>query len=294
MPELPEVETIARTLRRVIVGKRIASVRLSGLPLRRPLAGTLEASLRGRTVRRVLRRGQYLAVELEPRAYLVVHLGMSGRLFYEPCGSAPEIHTHAIVGFSDSSELRYRDPRRFGLISFHACRRLGDIPELRALGIDPLGSRLTAEWLAGRLEHTRREVKSFLLDQRLLAGLGNIYVCEALFRAGIHPARRCHTLARSDAVRLAAAVRAVLRAAVRNRGTTFSDFMDSNGEAGDNQRFLRVFQREGERCLRCRRPIERLRQANRSSFFCPRCQPSVPPGGVARAAEAGTRPSRRD
>jgi formamidopyrimidine-DNA glycosylase len=284
MPELPEVETIARKLRRAIAGKRIAAVRLSGLPLRRPVAGTLEASLRGRSVRRVLRRGKYLAVELEPRAYLLVHLGMSGRLFYEAGGRAPEPHTHAVVRFSDASELRYRDPRRFGLIAFHACRTLREIPELRALGIDPLGARLTPEWLAGALARTRRDVKAFLLDQRRLAGLGNIYVCEALFRAGIHPARRCHTLDRGEAARLAAAVRAVLRAGVRNRGTTFSDFMDSDGEVGDNQRFLRVFQREGERCRRCRRPIERLRQGNRSSFFCPRCQPSALPYAVSAAA----------
>jgi formamidopyrimidine-DNA glycosylase len=273
MPELPEVETIVRKLRGLIVGKQIADVELSGIALRRPIPETLPGELRGRTVSRLLRRGKYMVAELEPRSFLVVHLGMSGRLFYDGAAMAREKHTHAVVRFADASELRYRDPRRFGLLAFYGVARMGEIPELRALGLEPLSARLTGEWLHAALRRSRQEIKSFLLDQRRLAGLGNIYVCEALYRAGIHPARRCHRVARDEAARLAVAVRDVIRAAIRNRGTTFSDFMDSDGEAGENQRFLRVFQREGEHCRRCRSVVERLVQGNRSSFFCPVCQP---------------------
>ncbi|HYK87993.1 MAG TPA: zinc finger domain-containing protein, partial [Acidobacteriota bacterium] len=146
------------------------------------------------------------------------------------------------------------------------------IPELKDLGIDPLGRRFNAAWLWPLLKSSRTEVKSFLLDQRKIAGLGNIYVCEALYRAGIHPARRCFTVTHAQAGYLVNAIRRVLRLAIRNRGTSFSDFMDSDGQPGENQKFLRVFQKEGDRCGRCRSRIQRVRQGNRSSFYCPGCQ----------------------
>jgi len=273
MPEMPEVETIARKLRRVILGKRIVDVELSGLPLRRPLQPSFAADLRGRTVARVERRGKYLVLHLEPKLFWLIHLGMSGRIYWTAAAAAPEPHTHAVIRFGDGSELRYRDHRRFGLLAAYERRRVSQIPELEALGVDPLGPRFTVDYLWRQLRCSKTEIKSFLLDQKRIAGLGNIYVCEALFRAGIHPRRRCHRMTLREAALLADAVRKVLRAAIRNRGTTFSDFMDSDGEAGSNQRFLRVFQREGQRCRRCGAGVERLRQGNRSSFFCPRCQP---------------------
>ncbi|PYV17455.1 MAG: formamidopyrimidine-DNA glycosylase [Acidobacteria bacterium] len=283
MPEMPEVETIARKLRRALIGKRIAAVELSGLPLRRPIADSFAFDLPGRTVSKIRRRGKYLVIRLEPRLFWLVHLGMSGRIHYGAGAAVPQAHTHAVVRFSDGSELHYRDHRRFGLLAAYDVARPAEIPELRALGADPLGARFTARWLSAELRRRRTEIKSFLLDQRRIAGLGNIYACEALFRARIHPARRCHRITAVEAARLVAAVRAVLQAAVRRRGTTFSDFMDSDGEPGDNQNFLRVFQREGRRCRRCRTPIERLRQGNRSSFLCPRCQRA----GVAGSVRGG-------
>jgi formamidopyrimidine-DNA glycosylase len=158
------------------------------------------------------------------------------------------------------------------LLAAYEVSTLGQIPELQALGIDPLSKRFNAEWLWPRLQASRTEIKPFLLDQRKIAGLGNIYVCEALYHARIHPSRRCFSLTGDESGRLVRAVRRVLRLAVRNRGTSFSDFIDSDGEPGENQKFLRVFQREGEKCRRCRSEIQRLRQGNRSSFYCPRCQ----------------------
>ena len=272
MPEMPEVETIARLLRRSILGKRIVDVRLSGLPLRRPVEATLPVTLRGRTIRRIQRRGKYLIVRVEPAAYLLIHLGMSGRIFYPADSSAPAAHTHARIRFSDSTELHYRDHRRFGLLAAYEVARPGQIPELKALGVDPLSPGLDVDRIRRRLQDCRQEIKAFILDQRKIAGVGNIYACEALFHARIHPARRCCTLTRDEAVRLVEGIRKALRSGLRHGGTTFSDFMGADGAPGSNQNYLSVFQREGEKCRRCRSRIRRLRQGNRSTFYCPNCQ----------------------
>jgi len=276
MPELPEVETIARKLRRTIAGKRIAGVFLSGKTLRRPMPGDLAALLQGRTIRSIHRRGKYLILEMKPHAFWLIHLGMSGRLIYTIEPRERPQHTHAVVEFSDGGELQFSDPRRFGLMDFYQVSQLEALPEVQRLGKDPLGAAFHAEWLLPELARTRRDLKSFLLDQHKIAGLGNIYVCEAMFRARVHPSRRCNTLTRKDAVALTHAVREILRAAIRNRGTTFSDFMDSDGHFGSHQAYLHVFQREGEKCHRCHAMISRIKQGNRSTYFCPGCQKSKP------------------
>jgi len=289
MPELPEVETVARQLREKLPGRRIAGARLSGLPLRRPVDAALPGKLRGREVREVFRRGKYIVVELaagpEPRAFLLVHLGMTGSaVFREADGEGAAAgdgaghdaglgkHVHVALRFADGAALEYRDPRRFGLVGFREAESADAIPELAALGEEPLGRGFTGRRLAAWLGDSKRDVKSFLLDQRFVAGLGNIYVCEALFAAGIRPDRRCDRVRGEEAARLAAAVRRLLRAAIRNNGTSFSDYRDAAGRRGDNQRFLKVFQREGEPCRRCGAAIRRVKQGGRSSFFCPACQ----------------------
>jgi formamidopyrimidine-DNA glycosylase len=274
MPEMPEVETLVRKLRRTIVGKRVEAVCLSGLPLRKPIDGAFVSTLQRRTIRKIGRRGKYLIAEMDPKAYWVIHLGMSGRvLYHDPAQkNAAAEHTHAVVRFEDRSELEYRDPRRFGLLAAYEVGRPGMIPEVRSLGMDPLHSGFNEKWLSPMLQKSRREIKAFLLDQRSVAGLGNIYVCESLFLARLHPARRCLTLDSEETARLVGAIRKVLKKAIRRRGTTFSDFVDSDGKPGNNQDFLMVFQREGENCHRCQAPIRRMRQGNRSSFYCPCCQ----------------------
>lgn len=272
MPEMPEVETIARRLREVVLGKRIEAVTLSGFPLRRPIASDFAAALRGRTVRQIHRRGKYLIAELDPHAFWVIHLGMSGRLVFAQVPVECPRHTHAVIRFSDSTELQYSDHRRFGLLCAHPVATLAEIPELKSLGKDPLEPGFGTRWMKPLLRNSRQEIKSFLLDQRRIAGIGNIYACEALFHAGIRPSRRCNTLRDREIERLAASVRKVLRAAIRHRGTSFSDYIDSNGLPGNHQSFLQVFQRDGEVCRRCGSRIRRLRQGNRSSFYCPRCQ----------------------
>jgi formamidopyrimidine-DNA glycosylase len=272
MPEMPEIETLARQLRKKLIGKHIAEVRLSGLSLRKPIHEAFPLKLCGRTIRKILRRGKFLVIVLQPRAFWLIHLGMSGRIFYHsPAGSSTK-HTQAIFRFSDLSMLEYRDHRRFGLLAAYEVLRLDQIPEICSLGKDPLSYGFNGKWLSTLLRESRQEIKSFLLDQHKISGLGNIYACESLFLARIHPARRCFTLTYEDADRLAASIRKVLREAVRRHGTSFSDFRDSVGKPGENQRHLMVFQREGENCIRCKAPIRRFRQGNRSSFCCINCQ----------------------
>jgi formamidopyrimidine-DNA glycosylase len=269
---MPEVETVARKLRRAVVGKRISAVSLSGLPLRRPIAEDFGRTLQGRAIRKIHRRGKYLIVELSPRAFWVIHLGMSGRIYWRSPDAAFRKHVHATIRFSDCSELHYQDHRRFGLLASYEVRRLEDIPELQALGEDPLSRHFTRDVLWDRLAASRQPVKSWLLDQRRIAGLGNIYACEALFCARIHPERRCSTIGRPAAGRLVEAIREVLRSGIRHGGTSFSDFVDTDGVSGAHQRHLWVFQREGEKCMRCAAKIQRIVQGGRSSFYCPRCQ----------------------
>jgi formamidopyrimidine-DNA glycosylase len=272
MPEMPEIETLVRKLRKVLIGKQVAGVRLSGFPLRKPIAGAFATKLCGRTIRKIVRRGKYLILELEPRAFWLMHLGMSGRVLYHPSAGEIAKHTHAIIKFSDLTELEYRDHRRFGLLAFYELPHIKNIPEMSGMGIDPLSPRFSRDWLFPLLRKSRRDIKSFLLDQRQIAGLGNIYACEALFLARINPARRCCTLTQGETARLVHSIQKVLRLAIRHRGTSFSDFMDSDGNPGENQNNLKVFQREGKDCVRCGAPIYRIKQGNRSSFFCCRCQ----------------------
>jgi formamidopyrimidine-DNA glycosylase len=272
MPEMPEVETLARQLRKTVVGKTVVEICLSGLPLRRPIADTFASTLEGRTIRKIVRRGKYLILAMHPKAYWLIHLGMSGRILLQAQKGDVGGHTHVIVRFGDATELEYRDHRRFGLMAAYEVQRFSLIPEIRALGMDPLGSDFKAQTLWPLLQRSRQEIKSFLLDQRKIAGLGNIYVCESLFRAGIHPARFCFAVGFEETEHLVGAIQKVLKAAIRNKGTTFSDFMLSNGRAGENQKFLMVFQREGEKCWQCNAPIRRIRQGNRSSFYCSHCQ----------------------
>lgn len=272
MPEMPEVETIARKLRKTVIGKQVAEISLSGSPLRRPVSETFPAKLRGRRIHRILRYGKYLVVEMEPKAFWLIHLGMSGKLLYHSKPNCTNRHTHAMILFSDASGLEYRDPRRFGLLAAYESAQPAEIPEIGLLGKDPLGAGFNAAWLQAVLRNSRRELKFFLLDQHKVAGLGNIYVCEALFLAGIHPARRCFTLDSEETAALVGAIRRVVRRAIQYHGTSFSDFMDPEGKPGRNQNCLMVFQREGEACMHCGNGIRRIRQGGRSTFFCSSCQ----------------------
>jgi formamidopyrimidine-DNA glycosylase len=275
MPELPEVETVARSLRRHLVGRTVAAVETSGLALRRPVdARTLAGACVGARVEAVDRFGKYLLVRFSGGRVLLAHLGMSGRFLFARAADAAARppHTHAVFVLERGDELRYVDARRFGVLATYADDEVWRSPELGALGPDPLSDAFTAARLAAALAESRRDVKQFLLDQGRVAGLGNIYVAEALFEAGISPRRRADRLGAARAARLHAAIRSVLLRSVERRGTTFRDYVDADGAGGGNQHHLHVYGREGEPCRACAAPVRRLVQGARSTFYCPRCQ----------------------
>jgi formamidopyrimidine-DNA glycosylase len=276
MPELPEVETIARALRPALVGRPISGLRVSGMPLRlrRPIpARALERAVAGARVVAVTRRAKYLLLELSSQFVVLVHLGMSGRLTLAPASVPPSRHTHVVFALDRDEELRFVDPRRFGLVAVYPREQLDLSPELRGLGADPLDPAFTPEALLQALQATHGcSIKAFLLNQRRVAGVGNIYACEALFLAGIHPQASADRLSPARARKLHRGLKRTLTRAVSYRGTTFRDYRDPLGESGENQYQLQVYMREGERCKRCGRTLRRLVQQARSTFYCPGCQ----------------------
>jgi formamidopyrimidine-DNA glycosylase len=283
VPELPEVETIVRGLRPALRGREITAVWGSGFALRLARAVDLRG-LRGVSVGRriadVGRRGKYITLVTAPpdakRAKapglsgdgVCIHLGMTGRLRVQPATEARAPHTHVVFSLDRGDELRFVDARRFGWVAPGA--PLASLPALAQLGPDPL-SALDAEGLARALDGVRAPIKAFLLDQTRIAGLGNIYVCEALFGARIHPTTPAGRV-RRRAPALLASVRATLEGGIARRGTTLRDYVDADGFAGDNADALLVYGREGEPCSVCATPIRRRVDAARSTFFCSRCQ----------------------
>ena len=269
MPELPEVETIRRGLERRVRGARIGAVVVREKRLRSPIDVRALARLKGRTIRAVSRRAKYLLLDVGDDLVWMIHLGMSGRFTLVAADAPVELHEHVRVSLPGVGALALRDPRRFGLMRLG---RLDDFAELRALGPEPLDDAFDAAALADALRATRRDVKAALLDQRLVAGVGNIYASEICFRAGVRPMRRGHRLSRLEAARIAAETPAVLKHAVELRGTTFSDYFDVDGVPGEFQTLLWVYDRAGEPCLRCGAAIRTRVHGGRSSFYCPSCQ----------------------
>jgi len=271
MPELPEVETVVRTLRPQIVRQTIRSLWTSGLSLRmaRKLDLTrLRGICVGAEIRAVRRRGKYILVDLDSGSGVLVHLGMTGRLTVADETVARVKHTHVVWTLPRKRELRFVDPRRFGWVQ--AAADLDALPEVSSLGPDPL-DELDARRLGEILASSRSPIKSFLLDQRRLAGLGNIYVCEALFRARIHPRTPAHR-ARPAAEKLLREIRETLEIGIANCGTSFRDFVDATGAPGKNVDALLVYGREGEPCTSCGDRVRRMVDAGRSTFYCARCQ----------------------
>jgi len=269
VPELPEVETVVRTLGPELAGRRIADVVVREARLRGGVAPDLPDRLRGRLVTAIARRGKYLLATLDDHRVLLVHLGMTGRLTLSS-GSPPwERHDHVVVRLEDGRVLVYNDARRFGRI---AVIEATAVEAETGLGLDPLAAAFTAEALLALTRGRRTSIKALLMDQRRIAGLGNIYVNEILFRAGIRPARRARTLRRADCDRLVRAARAVLADAIRRGGSSISDYRDGLGRRGWFQLRHRVYDRAGEPCRRCGDPIRSRPIVGRSSFWCPRCQ----------------------
>jgi formamidopyrimidine-DNA glycosylase len=286
MPELPEVETVARGLREVLPGRRIVSVRLGKTDFIDD-PSLLEHDLPGSTVARIRRLGKFLLLDLESRGSpseersLLIHLGMTGKISVCPPETPVAPHTHVFLALDDGRELRYNDIRRFGrmaLLADGAHERV-----LGGLGLEPLEA--TEEGFRTRIESRGAHIKALLLDQRVLRGIGNIYADESLWRAKIHPRKLGAKLTQDELRRLQRAVRDILLEAIRLRGSSVSDYVDSAGQMGEYQLRHRVYQREGKKCFRCGALIRRIIVAGRSSHFCPRCQP--PPRADASKSAAG-------
>lgn len=283
MPELPEVETVARGLREAILGRKILSVCLGKTDfIDDPVA--LEQHLPGRRIEAVERYGKFMLLRLSARgtngnqyrnnedskhASLLVHLGMTGQMAPARCEQPREKHTHVCMLLDDGRELRYTDARRFGRMAYLTEAPLAE--ELRRFGADPL--EVSKEEFAKRIRGRRARIKALLLDQGVLRGVGNIYADESLWRAKIHPARLGGRLNEKQVETLRQVLQEILRNAIKMRGSSISDFLDAEGEPGEYQRQHRAYGREGKPCYRCKTIIRRGIVAGRSSYFCPKCQP---------------------
>jgi formamidopyrimidine-DNA glycosylase len=274
VPELPEVETVVRGLRPRLVGRRIVRVEIRQPAIVRSDVKRFRRALRGARIAALRRRGKYIVVELAGakggagRACWVVHLGMTGQLYMAKRGAPLEEHTHLIAWLSSGEQLRYRDPRRFGRLLALRAEEVEDY--FAALGPEPL--RISLEGFRRLLAGRRAPMKNLLLNQKRLRGVGNIYAGEALFLAGVHPARAAGGLSPREVERLYRALRQVLREAIAGQGSTVSDYRRGDGLPGEYQNSLRVYDREGQPCPNCGEGIERLVLAGRSAHFCPRCQ----------------------
>jgi formamidopyrimidine-DNA glycosylase len=273
MPELPEVETVRRGLAAKMSGRRIVRAELRRPDLRRPFPPALTTRLEGALIGNLCRRGKYILIELDGDGVLLLHLGMSGRIIAGGAGSnAP--HDHVVLTLDDGAVIRFNDARRFGTLDYIRRGEEGSHPLLAGLGPEPLEPGFDGDCLARRLAGKLTPIKAALLDQRVVAGLGNIYVCEALFRARLSPRRLAGTIVGGRAKRLADAIREVLTEAIEAGGSSLRDYVQTNGELGYFQHRWAVYGHEGDPCpgCDCGAAVRRIVQAGRSTFYCPRRQ----------------------
>lgn len=270
MPELPEVETTVRGLEHVLKGRRLARVEARRADLRRPFPQDLGQRLIGSRVTSLGRRAKYGMVHTDRGDTMVFHLGMSGAWRIDP-GELGK-HDHLLLETDEGRRLHLRDPRRFGSVDLVPTVSLDEWPAFKVLGPEPLDGTIDGKWLKQKFAGRSAAVKLLLLDQRVVAGLGNIYACEALFRAGIDPRKQAGRVSRSKLDALAVAIPAVLEDAIRAGGSTLKDFAAPDGELGYFSKQFEVYDREDEHCRGCKGRVKRIVQGGRSTFFCPSCQ----------------------
>ena len=288
MPELPEVETVKRGLEPVLKGRKIMRVETRRDDLRFPFPPGFATRLSGAKVEQLSRRAKYILVDLDNGFSLLVHLGMTGRFtvlspmgaanlgeFYFEAGAgegADGPHDHVVFHLEEGVRLVYSDPRRFGMLDLVETRSANQHKLLRDIGVEPLGNGLSADYLAQKFKGKAAPLKAALLDQRIIAGLGNIYVCEALFRAKLSPRRKAGSVKPEKLEALVRHIRDILNEAILAGGSTLQDFQGADGTKGEYQQRFLVYGLEGEPCSNCGKPIKRLVQSGRSSFYCGSCQ----------------------
>ena len=276
MPELPEVESLRRMLARSATGRSLLHAKVKEVRLRRAVPDDFAAAIAGRKIERIGRRAKYLLIELSGGSVMLVHLGMSGSLTHRRSGFDPgrfdPRHDHIEFALDDGSRLVYNDPRRFGLIKLVPRKELDSIEELKGIGPEPLGAGFNAEYLWRMTRGRTAAIKNVLMDQRIVAGVGNIYASEILFRARVRPTRRAGKGTRAEIARIITITAEVLREAIGSRGTTFRSYRDSQGQPGRFAARLRVYDREGKPCPECGAAIGSVVVGQRSSFYCPKCQ----------------------
>jgi formamidopyrimidine-DNA glycosylase len=286
VPELPEVETVRRGIAPAMEGRRILTAEIRRAGLRWPFPPRLAERLTGARVQALRRRSKYILADLDSGETMILHLGMSGRITVTGMAApfipgrfhhdhpAPAVHDHVILTMEGGARITLNDPRRFGALDLAPSAGIEAHPLLAALGPEPLGNGFHAAHLAAAFAGRRAPVKALLLDQKIVAGLGNIYVCEALFRAGIHPTRAAGRIGAARLDRLVAEIRAVLSEAIIAGGSSLRDYRQADGELGYFQHGFRVYDRAGQPCTTpgCSGSIRRIVQSGRSTWFCPRCQ----------------------
>lgn len=280
MPELPEVETVRRGLSPAMQGQKIARLEVNRKNLRFPFPDRFKARVEGATITQMGRRAKFLVTELSTGEALIMHLGMSGRFtvndaktaaFHHDPGTNPA-HDHVVFHMQNGATVTYNDPRRFGFMELWPIADLKSYPRIEHLGPEPLSNHFHADYLDAQFDSKTAPIKAALLDQSIIAGLGNIYVCEALFRSGISPRRKAQSVVGKRNLRLAPAINQVIAEAIDAGGSSISDFASASGELGYFQKHFSVYDREGEACDTCGAAIKRIVQSGRSSFFCSSCQ----------------------
>lgn len=273
MPELPEVETVKRSLAEQIIGLTITGVTVNLVKtIKIPDVSTFKEKVIGKTIRNIRRRGKYLILELSGEDILVVHLRMTGQFTFVTRDEPLKKHTHVIFDIDSGMQLRFVDQRQFGCMWLVTSNEIDQISGLCALGPEPLEEEFTRNKLDKIISGRKTKIKQVLLDQKAIAGIGNIYADEILFHSAIHPERTAASLNDEEIERLFLAIKYVLGEAVKHRGTSFSDYVDGRGEKGSHQNYLNVYQQVGKNCPRCGKSLSRLKVGSRSAYHCPECQ----------------------
>ncbi len=274
MPELPEVETIRRGMENAMLGKTFKTIQVMRHDLRIPIPENLGQAMTGQTLQAISRRGKYMVLHLSNDKHIILHLGMSGRIHISHDEKTALKHDHVIMYMNDKTRISFEDPRRFGMFYLAATPNWEDEKPFSDMGPEPLNANLTGDMLHNRIKNKKAPIKSALLDQRVIAGLGNIYVCEALYRSKIHPQKPCEQITKEKIRALMPHIKDILNEAIESGGSSLKDYKHTDGSLGYFQHGFKVYDQENNNCQNdgCNKNIVRIIQSGRSTFFCPHCQ----------------------